>query len=115
VYGELERVELSSPFLRLVYAHTPAISLRSRPKHPRQLALCARGELAFLVNTASYNVRWGAWPFVPTGNPTAPEHIVLRSPLALVTDLCSSPIEPGDPTGEELPPDDDVQKVKESW
>jgi hypothetical protein len=34
--------------------------LRSRPKHPRQLAPYARGELAFLVNTASYNVRRGA-------------------------------------------------------
>ena len=32
------------------------------PKHPRQLALYARAKLAFLVNAASYNVRWGVLP-----------------------------------------------------
>jgi hypothetical protein len=84
-------VWLSSPFLRLVYAHMPAIFRKSRPKLPGQLALYARGELAFLVNAASYNVRSGAKPFVPTGNPTAPEQIVWRSPLALVTELRGSP------------------------
>ena len=78
---------LSSPLLRLVYAHMPVIFLRSRPKRPRQPAPYARGELAFLVNVASYNVRRAVSRFVPTGNRTALGHIVLRNPLAPVTDL----------------------------